>query len=284
MYKLLTVGDAHPGVLEVKKFLKSRGYPVDIISEVYTKDTEQSVNAFKRSMGLPEDGLLDTGLWVQIDNITPQKASEMGLRTSLKDITREWIIRDKTAVEAGYVNNADDLGGETNHGIILEVAMRNKDDLVTRFGWNGNMRFLTQEMAFYIYVKDYWNKMRCDALYDIHPLLADKVFDIGINCGIGRAALWMQQILNVMNNKQKLYPDIAEDSAIGNQTLRALSSYLEKRGERALPRFHLALFNLQGAHYITISKAREQNETFTYGWYSRVEHNMELYHENIWSV
>jgi len=32
--------------------------------------------------------------------------------------SKEWVIADKTAIEAGYVNDPDDSGGATNFGII----------------------------------------------------------------------------------------------------------------------------------------------------------------------
>ena len=74
--------------------------------------------------------------------------------------------------EGGYVNNPDDLGGETKHG-ISKRAYPNLD-----------IKNLTLEAAKVIYKQDYWNKLNCDNL----PYPLDiVVFDTAINMGIGRA-------------------------------------------------------------------------------------------------
>ena len=40
------------------------------------------------------------------------------INPTLSDFTKDFIIRRAVAVEAGYVNDPDDSGGETNHGDI----------------------------------------------------------------------------------------------------------------------------------------------------------------------
>ena len=40
----------------------------------------------------------------------------------LTDYNAVTIIADKTGVEGGYVNNPNDLGRETNHGITIALA------------------------------------------------------------------------------------------------------------------------------------------------------------------
>ena len=196
-------------------------------------------------------------------------------------MTKEWIIKDKTSIEAGYVNNPDDLGGETNHGITKAVATKHYKSLRNIFNWNGDMKSLTTEMAYYIYVLDFWNVLRLDDIIKIDPTLADKLFDIGINTGTGRAGKWLQTFLNVMNNKGALYPDIAVDGSVGPLTVETLKTYVAKRGSRAIPRLLLGLICMQTEHYISISVSREDNETFTYGWLSRAEHNLSYYYERL---
>lgn len=74
-----------------------------------------------------------------------------------------------------------------------------------------------------------------------------------------------------MNNQGRLYPDVAIDGQIGPRTIAALNSYLASRGSTATRVMLKALNSLQGARYIELSEQRAANETFTFGWFERVE-------------
>lgn len=191
--------------------------------------------------------------------------------------SKENIIKHYTGVEAGYVNNPNDLGGETNHGITKAVANKHKTTLIQRFGWDGNMRNLTTPMAYYIYEVDYWNRVRGDDLLRIMPAIADKMFDIAINMGTSRAVTYLQEFLNAMNNQSKLYLDLKVDGAIGNITISTLTTYATIRKVGGLKRLLHYLIAAQTHHYINISLVREQNETFTYGWIGRAYDSAEEY-------
>ena len=206
------------------------------------------------------------------------------MSNSAELMTKDWIIKDKTKIEAGYVNIKDDLGGETNHGITQVLADNYKDVLKAKFNWNGKMQDLTKEMAFYLYTVDFWDKLRLNDFHAISPLLADKLFDIAINVGVRRAGEWLQTILNAMNNKGSLYKDLKVDGSIGSVTVNTIKEYINKRGTRAIARLHMALYCMQGSHYINISVSREANETFTYGWYGRMEQNIDKYFDGLWEV
>lgn len=191
--------------------------------------------------------------------------------------SKENIIKHYTGVEAGYVNNPNDLGGETNHGITKAVANKHKTILAQRFGWDGNMRNLNTPMAYYIYEVDYWNRVRGDDLLRIMPAIADKMFDIAINMGTSRAVTYLQEFLNAMNNQSKLYLDLKVDGAIGNITISTLTTYATMRKVEGLKRLLHYLIAAQTHHYINISLVREQNETFTYGWIGRAYDSAEEY-------
>lgn len=214
---------------------------------------------------------------------TPEPTVAERLESRKMMFTREWIIRDKTAVEAGYVDHKDDLGGATNKGITEAVATKHEKKLRELFGWDGDMRTLTDEMAMYIYTEDYWRVLHLDAISELEPLLADKLFDIGINAGTARAGMWLQIYLNVANQKGTLYPDLEPDGLVGPMTLGRLKDYLAKRGKKAMPRLLKAMLCKQGAHYMNISEGREANETFFYGWMARLEHNFGLYYDALWT-
>lgn len=193
--------------------------------------------------------------------------------------SKQWIIADKTAVEAGYVNNPNDPGGETNCGITKKLAEFYKAQLVAKFKWDGTMRNLTKEMAFFIYDQEFWQKMSLDEIFKRCPLIADKMFDCGINIGGSVVEKWLQLILTVMNQQGKLYPDLVPDGNIGPKTIQALDAYLKARGNK-LGRWTIlkALLAKQGSHYIDISFANGKLETFTAGWFNRMDHNLVDYY------
>lgn len=199
--------------------------------------------------------------------------------------SKPWIIADKTAVEAGYVNDPSDRGGETNCGITKAVAQTYKAELVKRFKWDGTMRNLTKEMAFFIYDVEYWQKMRLDDILKRCPALADKMFDVGINAGWNTAGQWLQLILNVANKRQTFYKDLVIDGNVGSVTIAALDSLYKARGVKQSNWNLVKLFICkQGAHYVDISFKREENEDFLWGWSGRIDHNLVDYYKALGGI
>lgn len=189
---------------------------------------------------------------------------------TLASFNKRFIINRYSAIEGGYVNDPNDLGGETNHGVTKGLTDYPRvNEGLKKLGWNGKMKDLTKEMAFWVYETEFWNKMRCDDLLAIHPLMADKVFDIGINGGRIRGVGFLQEFLNVMNNEQKLYNDLKVDGGMGNITLCALRSYVDHRKAQGIKIMLHGLIARQTAHYLEISLGREKNELFSWGWYVR---------------
>ena len=93
---------------------------------------------------------------------------------------------------------------------------------------------------------------------------------IGVNHGgPGATAGWLQIALNACNTEGSLYPDIAEDGDIGDETLGALRSLI-KSARRDVDRLLASMCNiLQGAHYIGLSRERKKDERFVQGWIER---------------
>ena len=195
----------------------------------------------------------------------------------LADFTCENIIRRSVNVEAGYVNNPADKGGETNWGITYATAQEHKADLIKLFKWDGAMRNLTQPMAMWIYRTSWWDRLRLDDIVKIHPFIADRLFDFGVNVGRGAAGTNLQRILNVMNRMQQDYKDLKVDGAIGPGTINTLKAYVAKRGQTGVLNLIQLLIDLQGAYYVQIAEKRELNETFMSGWTTRVREANELY-------
>lgn len=161
-------------------------------------------------------------------------------------------------VEGGYGDHPSDPGGKTTYGITEETARA--------FGYKGDMRHLPLDTAKQIYWQNYFIVAGLDKIAQISEPIAAELFDTGVNAGPGRAALWLQQALNVMNKKGELYPDIKEDRAIGNGTANTLKIYMQKRGADAESVMLRTLNGLQLAHYFNLCRDGMKFEDFMYGW------------------
>ncbi|MCC7310791.1 MAG: hypothetical protein IT510_06050 [Sulfuritalea sp.] len=168
------------------------------------------------------------------------------------------LIAEVIAKEGGYGNDPDDSGGETNWGITIREARRN--------GYTGPMKDMPRSVAESIYEMTYWYEPGFFDVSVIVPKVARELFDTGINCGTGKAAEFLQVALNALNRQGKDYPDIEEDADIGPATIKALTAYMKRRGVDGEDVLLKALNCLQGARYIELSRARQKDETFVYGW------------------
>jgi lysozyme family protein len=162
--------------------------------------------------------------------------------------------------EGGYVNDPNDRGGETNHGITVAVAREN--------GYSGPMAAMTADQAKAIRRAKYWIK---PGIYLIAPLserVAAEVYDTGVNMGTGTAAMFLQRALNALNRQATDYPDIAVDGGIGRATASALTSLINVRGKDRAEAALLKMLNcLQGARYVELAELRSANEQFELGWF-----------------
>lgn len=108
--------------------------------------------------------------------------------------------------EGGFVNHPADPGGMTNLGCTKKVW----EEWVGHPVDERTMRALTPADVAPLYKAKYWDKVRGDDL----PAGVDYVvFDAAINSGPGRAAKWLQEVL-----------DVVVDGAIGPGTLRAVAA------------------------------------------------------------
>ena len=167
-------------------------------------------------------------------------------------------FKDLIEVEGGYSDDARDLGGKTNWGITEAVA-RNND-------YTGDMKDLRKDEAKRIYKSQYWDIQRLDDVADLSGAVAHELFDTGVNMGVKRAGEFLQRSLNALNNGGRLYPDLEVDGMIGPASVAALRKYIGARGSEGITILMRALNCLQGARYIELAEAREQNEAFLYGW------------------
>jgi lysozyme family protein len=171
------------------------------------------------------------------------------------------MLKDK---EGGYVDHPSDRGGPTNHGITRDTARR--------YGYLGDMRSMPFEVALSIYEKRYVNEPGFDDVARINEPIALELIDTGVNMGQRWPCIFFQQSLNAFNMRGRHYADIKVDGDIGPTTLRALETYLQRRGQPGVRVMLRALNALQGGRYFDITPANDQNEDFMFGWFStRVE-------------
>ncbi len=89
---------------------------------------------------------------------------------------------------------------------------------------------------------------------------------IGVNTGPPTGVKFMQRALNVLNQNEKTFPDIAVDGGIGPMTITALKAFLQQRGADG----HRVLYGMiaaqQSVFYIETAERRPENEKFEYGW------------------
>jgi lysozyme family protein len=167
--------------------------------------------------------------------------------------------------EGDYDNDPDDRGGETWRGIT-----RNSDsdwkgwDIIDHYKKSNPDNFVEllktdnrlQQLLLSYYKRKYWD---VNCLDDIgNQLIAQELFDSGVNCGVGTAARWAQEILFI-------YSDITLDGRIGHETVRLINAY--ERQEELLK----ALNCLQGAYYIKLNKKK-----YFHGWMTRVMEDWKL--------
>jgi lysozyme family protein len=166
------------------------------------------------------------------------------------------IINHIIEIEGDFVDDPDDSGGATRFGITERVARAN--------GYEGAMRSLPRSLAFKIYVDKYWHPISGDYLEQLDHLVAREVMDTGVNMGTPVASKFLQRALNILNDRERIFDDIAVDGDIGPGTLLALRKYLTERDAQTL----MTVLNcLQGAYYIDIAERRVKDERFIYGWF-----------------
>ena len=152
-------------------------------------------------------------------------------------ITFNDIIEKVLEHEGGYVNDPNDLGGETNFGITK------------RFYPDVDIKNLTKEDAKQIYYKDYWKKNKCDKMPD---QLKHIYFDMCVNMGKRTAVKILQR---AAVNKGK---DIDVDGGLGAMTLEAIKN-VELTRVRAY----------RVKYYVDIVNKKPEQEKFYFGWFRR---------------
>ena len=179
---------------------------------------------------------------------------------SVQELAAEIVAR-----EGGFVNDPDDPGGVTNHGVTLNTLRRLGIDITRDARIDlADVRALTPAQAADIYVEHYFRRTGIGALPEV---LQASVFDMYVNAG-GNAVKVLQRLLTSMG-----FPCDA-DGQIGPQTIRAAQMAAEAAPSHIGDAYGIARRN----YYYALADARPASRKYARrrdggkgGWITRAE-------------
>ena len=152
--------------------------------------------------------------------------------------------------EGGYVDDPDDLGGETNKGVTFKTYKLYKKKRGLPEPSLGDLIRLSDEEFKDILKTMYWNACKADFIES--QSVANAIVDWAWHSGTATAVKEIQKVL-----------EVTADGIIGNVTLAAINS------RSPLPLFG-AVQQARIAYLARICNARPANQKFMKGWISRV--------------
>ncbi|MBK6467159.1 MAG: peptidoglycan-binding protein [Rhodobacter sp.] len=179
---------------------------------------------------------------------------------SVQEIAEEIVAR-----EGGFVNDPDDPGGATNHGVTINTLRRlgidvNRDTRIDV----ADVRALTRAQAVEIYVEHYFTRPGLGSLPEV---LHASIFDMYVNAG-GNAVKVLQRLLTQMG-----YP-CDPDGAVGPQTIRAAQAAHDAAPTHLADAYGIARRN----YYYAVADARPASRKYARrrdggkgGWILRAE-------------
>lgn len=179
---------------------------------------------------------------------------------SITDIAKEIVSR-----EGGYVNDPDDPGGATKHGVTLATLRRLGLDLTGDGKVSAaDVRRITPAMAVEIFVEHYFRRPR---IAELPETLQPPVFDMYVNAGANAVKI-LQRLLNEMGN------DLGVDGAIGPMTVAASHRAAEVAPDLIADAYGIARRN----YYYALGDARPASRKYARrrdggkgGWIARAE-------------
>lgn len=179
---------------------------------------------------------------------------------SVEELAAEIVAR-----EGGFVDDPDDPGGATNHGVTLTTLRRLGVD-ITGDGKSDlqDLRRLTAAQARDIFIRHYF---RGPGLAALPEVLQPPVFDMYVNAG-AQAVKVLQRLLTEMGF------DCAADGRVGPQTIRAAQLAAEAAPDHLADAYGIARRN----YYYALADARPASRKFARrrdggkgGWILRAE-------------
>lgn len=179
--------------------------------------------------------------------------------------TVEQIATEIVAREGGYVNDTDDPGGATKHGVTVGTMRRlgldlTGDGLVTP----ADVRVLDRDRATTIFIEHYWRRPR---VCDLPPLLYPTVFDMYVNAGSNAVRL-LQRLIRDMRI------EVTVDGIIGPRTIASASLAASSAPDHIVDAYGIARRN----YYYALADRRPASRKYARrrdggkgGWILRAE-------------
>lgn len=175
------------------------------------------------------------------------------------------IAEEIVAREGGFVNDPDDPGGATKHGVTIGTLRQlgidvNKDGHINV----ADVRALTKAQAVDIYLKHYFEK---PGIAKLPQCLQASVFDMYVNSG-SNAVKILQRLLTIMGFTCSV------DGVIGPQTIRAAEMAAARAPEHLADAYGIERRN----YYYKLADARPASRKYARrkdggkgGWITRAE-------------
>jgi lysozyme family protein len=179
---------------------------------------------------------------------------------SVESIAAEIVRR-----EGGYVNDPDDPGGATNHGVTIHTMRRLGLDL-TRDGKvdAADVKALSPDQATAIYVRHYFQEPKLNLL---PAPLQPSVFDMQVNAGANAIRI-LQRLLAAFGLPLK------DDGVIGHVTARSVAQAIEAAPDHLVDAYGIARRN----YYYRLGDQRPSSRKYARardggkgGWITRAE-------------
>lgn len=176
--------------------------------------------------------------------------------------------------EGGYVNDSTDVGGETYKGISRKFnpswsgwevidRERHRADFPDCLNYDNDL----QSDVHSFYKSNYWDVNKLDNIKS--QIIAEEMFDTGVNMGVKRAAEFLQKSLNYLNRNGSLFPDLIVDGNIGKKSLDAFNIIMMGQNDEQIL---LTMLNvLQGQHYMDYMDKSPSQRKYARGWFRRVK-------------
>jgi lysozyme family protein len=179
---------------------------------------------------------------------------------TVRELAEEIVAR-----EGGFVNDPDDPGGATNHGVTIHTLRRLGIDVTRDARIDvADVRALTRAQAVDIYLEHYYTRPGIAALPEV---LQPSVFDMSVNAGANAVKI-LQRLLTDMG--QPCEPD----GEIGPATIRAAQLAHEAAPTHLADAYGIARRN----YYYAVADRRPASRKFARakgggkgGWIRRAE-------------
>jgi lysozyme family protein len=164
------------------------------------------------------------------------------------------MLDDILRREGGFVDDPDDRGGATNHGITKVTLSYYHQRFITV----DEVKDLTPDLARKIYKERYYDSPKIEELpEEIRPF----IFDASVNHGPGRAIRFVQSVCNGTS-----FSCLLEDGVVGKKTIAAANQAQEQLKDC----FLICLIEKRRCFYNQIVDKNPSQSKFLAGWMNRI--------------